>query len=86
MITPPIVHLNGTGIETLRSEYDDVADKLKDFTDAWERMEFNARDYYCHPTGPAYWEQARAERMEINKKIGEIAQYLLDHREHLHNI
>jgi hypothetical protein len=79
----PLVHMNGTGIKTLTEDYDNAGDKLRDFVDTWERMEFNARDYYPH--GPEAWTKARDARDAINAKIREIEQYIDAHREHLYD-
>jgi hypothetical protein len=79
----PLVHMNGTGIKTLTEDYDNAGDALHTFIDAWERMEFNARDYYPH--GPEAWTQARDARDAINAKIREIEQYIDAHREHLYD-
>jgi hypothetical protein len=75
--------MNGTGIKTLTEDYDNASDKLRDFVDTWERMEFNARDYYPH--GPEAWTKARDARDAINAKIREIKQYIDAHREHLYD-
>lgn len=79
----PLVHMNGTGIKTLTEDYDAADDELRDFIDAWEKMEFNARDYYPH--GPEAWTKARDARNAINAKICEIKQYIDAHREHLYD-
>lgn len=83
MNTPlPTIHLNGTGKKTLCEGYDAADDALHDFIEAWERIEFNARDYYVQ--GSEAWTAARDARMAINAKIREIREYLIQHRAHLH--
>jgi len=81
-MTLPLIHLNGTSKETLAEGYDNAACKLREFIDAWEGVEFNARDYY--PQGPEAWNEALAKREEMNAKIVEVLEYLTDHREVIH--
>jgi hypothetical protein len=76
--------MNGTGLKTLREGYDLADDKLHDFLEAWQRMEFNARDYYTQ--GPEHWQKATEARQEINAKLREVKGYLDAHREHLYSI
>lgn len=79
----PLIHLNGTGIETLQEGYAEAADRLRDFIKRWGRIEFNARDYY--PNGPDAWPKAIEAREAISAKIAEIEDYIDLHREHLYN-
>ena len=79
----PLVHMNGTGIKTLTEDCDNASDKLRDFVDTWERMEFNARDYYPH--GPEAWTKARDARDAINQKLRDVKDYIDAHREHLYD-
>lgn len=81
--TLPTVHMNGTSREALQAGYDNAADKLLAFTEAWGAVEFNARDYYT--TGPDTYNTARDERMEINKAIGAASRYLEAIRIHLYD-
>lgn len=78
----PLIHLNGTGKKMLCEGYDQAAEKLQDFIDAWRSVEFNARDYYPH--GTEAWRQACDARDAINAKICAIIGYIGMHREHLH--
>lgn len=79
----PLVHLNGTRKKTLLDGYDQAADKLHDFIEAWGGIEFNARDYY--PNGPEAWTAARDARDEMNRHIRAVREYLDAHREHLYS-
>jgi hypothetical protein len=81
-LTLPLVHMNGTGKATLCDDYDAASEALRDFIDAWGKMEFNSRDYY--PLGPDAWGKARDARDEINRKIRDIDEYIDAHRAHLH--
>ena len=75
-MTTPILHMNGTGYQTLSEGYSDAHDKLRDFVDAWGQIEFNSRDYYVNDS----WNDALSERQEIAKKIREIDDYLTEIR------
>ena len=86
MTTPilPTVHLNGTGLKTLKESYDRVDDALYELQQAWGEVEFNARDYY--PQGPEAWDQATKERGQHSKALLDLGVYLTAIREHLHSI
>ena len=79
----PLVHLNGTSVSDLREGYDNAAELLRDFLDAYGRIEFNARDYYPH--GPDAYTKARDQRDAINLKLREVREYLDAHREYLYS-
>ncbi len=79
----PLVHLNGTGEKTLKEGYDNAADKLRDFIEAWGSIEFNARDYY--PLGDHAYSQARSERDEMGGRIHELNEYIQRIREDLYS-
>ncbi len=79
----PSIHLNGSGRATLQSGYDLAAEKLRDFVEAWQAIEFNARDYYVQ--GADAWTAARDERAAMSKRIGEVSAYLDSIREHLYS-
>lgn len=81
-MTLPTIHLNGTGKDSLCAGYDNAADKLEDFCDAWGAIEFNARDYY--PQGDEAWSSALKEREEMAGKIREVQAYLQRIQEHIH--
>ena len=77
-ITPPVIHLNGTGRETLAKDYEAAADALNAFKEAWSKIEFNSRDYYV--MGLEKWDQAVAHRCQMNAKIQEISYYIEAHQ------
>ena len=77
----PLIHLNGTGIKAMCRDYDAAYEALYSFTQVWEKMEFNARDYY--PIGPDAWGKARDHRYAMNGHIRALLTYLEKHREHL---
>jgi hypothetical protein len=82
-MTLPTIHLNGTSRADLQSGWDNAAEKLHDFMEAFGSIEFNARDYYVQ--GPSAWTEASDARYDINRKIREIRDYIDAHRAHLHS-
>lgn len=82
-LTLPTIHMNGTGRKMLTEGYDNAAEKLDDFINAFSNIEFSARDYYVQ--SPEAYPKARDERTEINQAIKKISSYLLEHRIHLHS-
>ncbi len=76
--TTPTVHMNGTGFKTLNEDMEKIDDAFFLFINTWERVEFNARDYYVQ--GPEAFTQARDERLAINVKIRDIKRYIDAHR------
>jgi hypothetical protein len=83
MITLPTIHNNGTGRQMLTEGYDNAADKLQDFIEAWGKVEFNARDYYVQ--GPDAWVKALEEREAMSAKIREVRDYITEIRQHLYD-
>lgn len=77
----PTIHLNGTGAQTLRDHYERADDALYEFIEAFQAIEFNARDYYVD--GPEAWGKAVEARQEINRNICEIQYYIDAHRDGL---
>lgn len=78
----PIIHNNGTGRQMLQTDYDAAAEKLREFTEAFQGIEFNARDYYVK--GPDAFTQAQEERREMFSHIRALDCYLTAIREHLY--
>ena len=81
-ITLPVLHLNGTGGQTLEEGYGEAAKSLNDFEEAFKQIEFNRRDYYVHPD-PEAWDKALLERTLIFAKVAQIREYIDKHREHI---
>ena len=81
-LTLPIIHLNGTGPDTLEEGYGHAGAVLFELEEAFQNIEFNRRDYYVHPD-PQAWNKALTERTEIANKMVEIRKYLDAHREHI---
>jgi hypothetical protein len=71
--TLPTIHLNGTGAKSLADEYHAVCRAIDRASDALAAATCNARDFY--PQGPGAYEQARKEREEAFRKLGEVQAY-----------
>ena len=81
MITP-IIHINGSAPANLKDSYDNAMYSLRDFTAAWERVEFNSRDYYVHED-PNAFKEAQLERAEMSENIRLVGEYINTIRESL---
>jgi hypothetical protein len=57
----PVVHLNGTGKETLLVQYENASVALRKAVDALYAMECNARDYY--PLGDQAFTRALGQQL-----------------------
>ena len=79
----PTIHLNGTGPQTLLSDYQAAYDALMEFREKFGAIEFNGRDYYVD--GPDSWEKATDARIEINGMVRDIHRYLERHMIHIHD-
>lgn len=79
--TLPTVHLNGTSREMLLKDYRTAYNKLIEFKEAFQSIEFNARDYYIQ-SNTAYAE-ALTQRDDQHHSIGRLMQYLEAHLLHL---
>jgi hypothetical protein len=69
----PIIHLNGTGAQSLADEYHAVYRAVDGASNALAAATCNARDFY--PQGSAVWQQARDERAEMFRKLSELRAY-----------
>jgi len=78
----PTIHSCGTSRAALIRDYDTAAKAFKGFVDAWERIEFNGRDYYRQ--GPGAWDTAVDERDKHTQALDELCDYLTEIRTHLH--
>ena len=77
----PTVHLNGTSRERLLDGYLHAYQLLCAAADAFNIIEFNARDYY--PQGPDAWPRASTERDAMRHHIRRLKEYLEAHLVHL---
>lgn len=74
-ITLPTIHTNGTSPEMLLAGYREAFDRVRDAIKAFEKIEFNARDYY--PQGAAVWAKAREEQHDRTASLQKIESELL---------
>jgi hypothetical protein len=73
MTTLPVVHINGTGAETLRAEYKALSKALQAAEDRLLAATCNGRDFY--PQGPDAYYVARQERDGMLAKLREVIDY-----------
>ena len=78
--TLPTVHINGTGAETLRAEYEDLYEALQAAEAKLLEVTFNGRDFY--PQGFEAYLRARLERSEMLAKLREIMDYAAAWHDH----
>lgn len=71
--TLPVIHLNGTGAETLYNEYRDARRALSEATDKLLEATCHPRDFY--PVAGT-WEKARQERSAMIQKLDDVFKYL----------
>lgn len=57
----PHVNLNGTGVQTLFSDYTNARDKIWEAIEAIKRIEFHSRDYIQQANGKEIWKKAVIE-------------------------
>ena len=77
--TLPIIHLNGTVVDTLLEDNLNIQGRIADALRAIHTAEFNRRDYY--PVAGA-WEKALCERQAQVQKLQEAGAYFLAIAEH----
>ena len=77
----PTVHMNGTGKQTLLSDYEKVADSLEDLLKAFENMNFHPRDYYVD--GEDAFSKAMKERGSHAIALNKFSLYVNTHLSHL---
>lgn len=80
-LTLPLVHLNGTGRDTLTKEYYAAYRSLKTSIEHFLDITCNARDYY--PISDSAYTKARDHRDANFAKLKEVLDYLEAHIEHL---
>lgn len=81
-IITPTIHLNGTGAETLSSEYETAYLEFLKFRHALCSVTFHGRDYYVRDGD---WAIAAEQRQEIHRMIGEVEQYIDAIRQSIHD-
>jgi hypothetical protein len=84
MTTLPTVHINGTGAETLRAEYEALFEALAVAEARLLAATANGRDFYPqgYPQGRDAYYSARFERSEMLAKLREVMDYANAWRDH----
>ena len=77
----PVVHLNGTGRETLLRDYREASKAFTTFKQRFSDTTCNGRDYY--PLSNDAYSDARRTRDAVFCLIDEIDTYLDDHLAHV---
>ena len=76
--TMPCIHMNGSGEDRLRRQYNDLFCAV---SDAQVKLlydtDFHQRDYY--PLGDEAWDKAFKEREEVKEAINTVYQYAKQH-------
>ena len=81
-MTFPLIHLNGTGRDTLVAEYNAAHDALEAFKAAFCATTHHGRDFY--PLGEEAFTKATKERMEVFKHMEAISLHIEAMRLHLY--
>lgn len=76
-ITPPTIHLNGTSHRELYYGYEAAYHAVRAAQEAFNEVEFNARDYYVQ--GEDAFTKARDHRAEQHLALAQVEEYLLQH-------
>lgn len=79
MLTKPIPHLNGSGIENLRRQYREAYDALHKAIGALIEMSPHSRDYYVSPDPDAYSnarKEHRARIAKLNEVLDEVSELM----------
>jgi hypothetical protein len=71
--TLPVIHLNGTGADTLYNEYRDARRALSEAADKLLEATCHPRDFY--PVEGS-WEKAKEERTAMIRKLDDVYMYL----------
>lgn len=71
--TLPVIHLNGTGADTLYNEYRDARRALSEAADKILDATCHPRDFYLVEGS---WEKAKEERTAMIRKLDDVYMYL----------
>ena len=76
--TMPVIHMNGSGEDSLRRQYNKLFCAISDAkTKLYYGIDFHERDYY--PLGEEAWQKALAERTEIIESLAKVYEYARSH-------
>lgn len=79
----PSIHSNGTGIDSLIKQYDELSTAFNNFAKKWEEIDFHARDYYVQEQEA--WMEALSERRDQSENLMSVSRYINEIREHLYS-
>lgn len=79
----PVVHLNGTGLQTLLGEYKTALRSLEQAKQAVLGTTCHGRDYY--PKGDTAYLRAHSQRQAAIYHLNQTISYVESHVEHLYN-
>jgi len=79
----PSIHSNGSGIDSLIKQYDELSTAFNNFAKKWEEIDFHARDYYVQ--GQEAWLEALLERRDQSENLMSVSRYINEIREHLYS-
>ena len=77
----PMIHLNGTGADSLFKQYNEAYDAVCKAVDAFDKIDCNARDYYVIDSEAH--ERARKHRSQQKVKLMNVQFYLEHHLVHI---
>lgn len=77
----PVIHLNGSGRQSLLDYYKNAYRKAIELRDSLNTGAFHGRDYY--PAGAGAWAAACDQRREQEQRLAELMRYLEAHLAHL---
>jgi hypothetical protein len=87
----PTIHLGGTTAPQLLDDYGKAYEALLAAREAFDKIEFNSRDYLPHGNhtsvpfaGTQEWQAAVEWRERITQSLVDIEEYLLNHIESIH--
>ncbi len=75
--TMPCIHMNGSGENSLRRQYNKLFCAVSEAQMKFRYLEFHQRDYY--PLGDEAWDKAFKEREEVKEAINTVYQYAKQH-------
>ena len=81
-MTFPLIHNNGTGVQSLTAEYNDAHDAFEAFKASFCATTHHGRDFY--PLGQEAFAKATKERQEVFKHMEAISLHIEAMRLHLY--
>ena len=79
----PSIHSNGSGIDSLIKQYNELSTAFNNFAKKWEEIDFHARDYYIQ--GQEAWMEALSERRDQSENLMSVSRYINEIKEYLYS-